>query len=148
MNSKHLRYTIRMLQTHLYESQKSVLRCDSKGKQQLSQLFLTIYVGNLVFLKNSLWLLYHVSVQFLFRPIKQRLLQLTLQHLQETVGVWVVMDATANWNERHKVLEVHFSGPATKSSAAFLWVSPEGGEEFVSLRGFDYLWSKIPHSHP
>lgn len=112
---------------YLYKRQKSVRR-----RQQPQLLFLTVDVGDLVFLKNSLGLLDHVSMCFLLWPIKQCLLQLTLQHLQETVGVWVVMDATANSNTRHRRLVVHFRDPVAKSSATFLRAIPKGGEGFFS----------------
>lgn len=116
---------------YLYKRQKSARR-----RQQPQLLFLTVDVSNLVFLKNLLGLLDHVSMRFLLRPIKQCLLQLTLQHLQETVGVWVVMDATANSNTRHRRLVVHFHDPVTKSSATFLRAGPKGGEGFVSSQKF------------
>lgn len=59
----------------------------------------------------------------------------------------MVMDATANWNERYKVLDVHFCDPATKSSAAFLPVQRE--EKSLSPSEVsDFLQGKIPNSHP
>lgn len=54
-----------------------------------------IYVSTLVLLENSLRSLLHVSVRFAFGPIEQRLLQLALQQLHETVGVCVVVNTTA-----------------------------------------------------
>lgn len=61
--------------------------------------FLTIYVSTLVLLENSLRSLLHVSVRFAFGPIEQRLLQLALQQLHETVGVCVVVNTTASCEE-------------------------------------------------
>lgn len=68
----------------------------------MSVWFLTINVSNRVFLEDSLWLQDHFSFGFILRPVKQGLLELTLQQLHKTMRVRVIMDATANGKDKNK----------------------------------------------
>lgn len=90
----------------------------SRENNRHTARILTVYVSNLVLLEDSLGLLDHVSFGFTLRPVEQRLLQLTLQQLHETMGVCVVVDAAANRTEAHGNT-MSGRGPLHKQNAPF-----------------------------
>ncbi len=56
---------------------------------------LTVNVGALVLLQHLLGLLLHAGLKLAVGPVEERLLQLTLEQLEEAVRVCVIVDAAA-----------------------------------------------------